>query len=49
MKELNDRFLNSEFVIVGDMKSRVGIMQINLPHEWDCFDEIDRNKDNHIW
>jgi hypothetical protein len=32
MKELSDWFLNTEFVIVGDMNSRVGIMQINLPH-----------------
>jgi hypothetical protein len=33
-------------VIVGDMNSRVGIMQINLPHTWDCFDEIDKDNDN---
>jgi hypothetical protein len=46
MKELSDWFLNTEFVIVGDMKSRVGIRQINLLHTWDCFDEIDINNDN---
>jgi hypothetical protein len=46
MKELSDRFLNAEFVIVGDMNSRVGIMQINLPHTWECFDEIDKDNDN---
>jgi hypothetical protein len=32
MKELSDQFFNTEFVIVGDMNSRVGIRQINLPH-----------------
>jgi hypothetical protein len=46
MKELSDRFLNAEFVIVGDTNSRVGIMQINLPHTWDCFDKIDKDNDN---
>jgi hypothetical protein len=46
MKELSDRFLNAEFVIVGDMNSRVGIMQINLPHTLDCFDEIDKYNDS---
>jgi hypothetical protein len=32
MKELSDRFLNTEFAIVEDINSQVGIMQINLPH-----------------
>jgi hypothetical protein len=45
MKELSDRFLNVEFVIVGGLNSRVGIMQINLPHTWDCLDEIDKDND----
>jgi hypothetical protein len=41
MKELSDQFLNTEFMIVGDTNSRIGIMQINLLHTWHCFDEID--------
>jgi hypothetical protein len=31
---------------VGDMNIRVGIMQINLPHTWDCFLEIDKDNNN---
>jgi hypothetical protein len=32
---------------MGDMNSRIGTMQINLPHVWDCFEEI--NKDTEYW
>jgi hypothetical protein len=32
---------------MGDMNGRIGTMQINLPHVWDCFEEI--NKDNEYW
>jgi hypothetical protein len=39
MKELSDCFLNTEFVIVGDINSWVD-------HTWDCFDEIDKDNDN---
>jgi hypothetical protein len=46
MKELSDQFLNTEFVIVGDMNSRIGIMKINLLNTRDCFDEIDKDNDN---
>jgi hypothetical protein len=44
--ELSGRFLNTEFVIVGDINSRVGIMQINLPYTWDCFDEVGKDHGN---
>jgi hypothetical protein len=46
IKELSDRFLNTEFVTVGDMNSKAGTMKINLPHTWDCFDEIDKDNNN---
>jgi hypothetical protein len=46
VKELSERYLNTDFFIVGDMNCQVTIMQINLPHTWDCFDEIDKDNDS---
>jgi hypothetical protein len=45
--ELREQFLNAEFIIMCDMNSRIGMMQINQPHVWQCFKEI--NKDTEYW
>jgi hypothetical protein len=44
--ELSDRYPNTEFVKLRDMNSRVRMMEINLPHTWDYFDEDDKGYNN---
>jgi hypothetical protein len=46
MQEIRDRFANMEFLIIGDMNSRTGIKQINLPHLQEDLNLVNSNKDS---
>jgi hypothetical protein len=41
INELRDLHLVAEFVLLGDMNSCVGAMQVNLTHMWDVFENVD--------
>jgi hypothetical protein len=39
--EFRDLHLVAEFVLLGGMNSCVGAMEVNLPHMWDAFENVD--------
>jgi hypothetical protein len=48
MMEARGWFLNAECVVVRDMNSCMGTMEIKLSHTWDCLDEADEDYANHF-
>jgi hypothetical protein len=38
---------NAEFILLGDMNSCVGTLQVNLLYIWDTFKNIDKEFNNH--
>jgi exonuclease III len=39
---LRDAYPESEFLLLGDMNSRVRTLQVNLPHRWDTLENVDK-------
>jgi hypothetical protein len=37
IRDLRDQYLSTEFVLLADMKSHMGTMQVNLPHTHGTF------------
>jgi hypothetical protein len=46
INELRDLYPNSEFLLLGDMTSCIGVLQLNLPHSWDTFENEDKEFNN---
>jgi hypothetical protein len=42
-KEINglrDKYLQTEFLLMGDMNCRIGMLQVDLSHSWDALENV---------
>jgi hypothetical protein len=39
---LRDKYLQTEFLLMGDMNCRIGMLQVDLPHSWDGLENFSK-------
>jgi hypothetical protein len=47
INDMREMHPNAEFILLGDMNSCVGALQINLLYIWDTFKNINKECNNH--